>query len=336
MKTTCFPGKPLFIMVYMIMLTASSLLAQEKTNTGVPILKVYWNFHHSLRKDDPEAAFEIKRVYLGYRHYFNTRLKAEVKLDIGSPEDLSEYSLMRRYAYFKTAGLSYTAGRLELKVGLVDMQTFKVQEDFWDHRYVYKSMQDEHKFGNTADIGIIAFYALSEHLSVDLSVTNGEGYRNLQADDYFKYSAGISYRPVDILLTRVYYDIMNHPGANQSTFNVFSGLTIREYKLGLEYNLVNNWDYFAGKQLTGISVYGMYQLSPQFELFGRFDRLSSNKIGNEEIPWHLSRDGSALIGGVAFVPMEHVQISLNYKDWVPFAANLDHQAFIYLNLEFKY
>jgi hypothetical protein len=44
-------------------------------------------------------------------------------------------------------------------------------------------------------------------------------------------------------------------------------------------------------------------------------------------------DGSALIGGVQFQPIEQVKLALNYQDWVPFAANMGNVAYIFINLE---
>jgi hypothetical protein len=150
---------------------------------GEPILRVFADFYKGLNKVDNSTAFEIKRVYLGYRGRINEYFSAEAKLDIGSPEDLSQYSLVRRYAYFKTAELRYKKDRLTLHLGLFNTLEFNLQEKAWGYRYLYKSFMDEHKFGPSADIGIGAEYKLNEYFNFDLVISNGEGYKNLQSDE---------------------------------------------------------------------------------------------------------------------------------------------------------
>ena len=44
-------------------------------------------------------------------------------------------------------------------------------------------------------------------------------------------------------------------------------------------------------------------------------------------------DGSAIIAGIQFQPIEQVKLALNYQDWVPFAANMGNLSYFFLNLE---
>ena len=52
-------------------------------------------------------------------------------------------------------------------------------------------------------------------------------------------------------------------------------------------------------------------------------------------PWDLEQDGSTITGGVEYSPIRQVKIALNYQDWVPYALNLNNEAYIYLNFEYK-
>jgi hypothetical protein len=52
-----------------------------------------------------------------------------------------------------------------------------------------------------------------------------------------------------------------------------------------------------------------------------------------EKPWNLQEDGSAIISGIQYTPIKHVKIALNYQDWVPYAANMDNESYVFLNLE---
>ena len=166
----------------------------QNTDTG-EILKVFSNFHIGLTEDDRSTAFAVDRVYLGYKHDIDDQFTAEVKLDIGSPDDLSQYSLIKRYAYFKNAAFTFHRNKIKAWFGLFDMQQFKVQEDFWGYRYIYKSFQDDYKFGPSADIGAGAAYSFNDYIEADLVVSNGEGYKNLQTDNSYKTGVGVTLHP---------------------------------------------------------------------------------------------------------------------------------------------
>ena len=66
---------------------------------------------------------------------------------------------------------------------MVGTKNFKFMEKAWGKRYIYKSLQDENKWSNSADLGLTLDYKLSDNLSLDFQVLNGEGYKNLQSAD---------------------------------------------------------------------------------------------------------------------------------------------------------
>jgi hypothetical protein len=84
------------------------LFAQKDTINFLPgngkvTGRIFANFYTGIGKGDKTSAFEVRRAYLGYKTQISRDFTAEAKLDIGSPNDLSEYSRIRRYAYFKIA-----------------------------------------------------------------------------------------------------------------------------------------------------------------------------------------------------------------------------------------
>ncbi len=322
------------VIMPILFLSAPYIQGNAQDKDPGEILKVYSNFHLGLTKDDRSTAFDITRVYLGYKHAINENFDAEVKLDIGSPEDLSEYSLIRRYAYFKNASLTWHREKIKAWFGLFDMQEFKVQEDFWGYRYIFKSFQDEYKFGPSADIGAGAAYTFNDMFEADIVVSNGEGYKNLQSDDSYKTGIGLTFRPVSDLTLRVYYDF-NHKDITQSTYAFFAGYNTGKYRFGAEYNLQQNFAFVDSHDLQGYSVYGTLILSDEWELFGRYDWLNSSLLPGGNIPWNLNRDGSAVISGVQYSPVRGVSFALNYQDWYSYAKNGPDIAFLFLNVEFK-
>jgi len=326
-----------FLVIYSLAFISSFISAQDATvkpfvPNGDPIVRIFANVHNGLTATDRSKAFEVRRAYLGYKYRLSENFSTEIKLDIGSPEEISEYARLRRYAYFKTAALYWEKEKWTIKGGIIDTEHYRRQEKYWKHRYIYKSLQDEHRFGPKADLGTTVIFAPFTNLAFDASVMNGEGYQNLQNDNAFKYSGGISYFPVDRLLLRVYYDFIDQV-VWQSTLSTFSGYRYKKITAGAEYNYKGNRDFQQDHKQTGLSFYLSYDINDKFELFGRFDRLSSNIPKEFTQPWNLVDDGSAIIAGIQFLPVEQVKLALNYQDWVPYASNMGNLSYIFLNVE---
>ncbi len=77
------------------------------------------------------------------------------------------------------------------------MLQFKVQEKFWDHRYIYKSYLYAYRFGSSADIGAQAINEVNNWFTADLTFSSGEGYSRLQLDNSFKTGVGF-YRWISV------------------------------------------------------------------------------------------------------------------------------------------
>jgi hypothetical protein len=318
---------------FLFQLSAQNSSSDFKSK-GNAYAKIFYNFHYAL-SDESETAFEITRAYLGYQHQISEHFDANVKLDIGSPEDLSEYSKIRRYAYFKNAYLRYKKEKFSLYLGLIDLYQFKIQEKYWGHRYIEKSFMDAYRFGSSADIGLRAMYTANDIIELDFSMINGEGYNNLQSDNSYKYALGLSIYPVKNLICRVYYDL-EVKDVTESGLASFIGYKMAEkFVAGLEYNLRINSGFVENQMKYGYSVYASYQFTPQWQLFSRYDYLRSNILSAEDRPWSLSSDGSALIAGIEYSPKKNVKFALNYQDWVPYAQNVGADQFIYVNCEFN-
>ncbi len=326
-----------FVIICSLIFLSNRVSSQESpansfVPNGDPIVKIFANVHTGLTKTDPSKAFEVRRAYLGYKYRLSEHFSTEIKLDIGSPEEISEYARLRRYAYFKTAALYWEKEKWTIKGGIIDTEHYRRQEKYWKHRYIYRSFQDEHRFGPKADLGTTVIYAPLKRLAFDVSIMNGEGYQNLQNDNAFKFSSAVSYFPVSCLQLRVYYDFVDQETC-QSTLATFAGFSHERVTAGAEYNRKGNKNFENDHNQTGLSFYLSYDISEKFELFGRYDRLSSNKPADYMQPWNLVNDGSAIIAGIQFQPIDQVRLALNYQDWVPYAANMGNLSFIFLNLE---
>jgi len=304
--------------------------------SGTPFAVIFANFHQGITSAaTDESAFELVRGYIGYEYTFNPNFYAKINLDIGSPEDLSDYAKSRRYAYFKNAYLRYSENKLKIEFGLISLKQYKLSEKIWERRYMMKSLADEYSLGASADLGMNLNYRFSPVWDADFTIMNGEGYNNVQTDGIFKYALGTTLQFPKNLTTRFYYDFTSDE-VLQSTFYIFLS-----YNLSPKTNIAGealyrtNESWNKGEDRYGFSVFAKYNINSRYQLFARFDKIASNKLEGEENPWNLDDDGTALVAGLQFEPIKRIKFALNYHDWVPYAANGDTEAFIYLNLEVK-
>ncbi|MCD4664114.1 MAG: hypothetical protein K8R68_02510, partial [Bacteroidales bacterium] len=247
--------------------------------------------------------------------------------------DLSDFSLIRRYAYFKNAYVRYKRNKLTTYFGIIDILHFKMQEKYWAHRYIDKSFNDRYHFGFKADLGCQIIYDWAKWISTDFTLMNGEGYTKLQRDNTLKAGIGISIFPIKNIVTRVYYDL-SEKSIIQSSLATFIGYKIKDKVIaGLEYNFRFNENFTENHDRQGYSVYLSYFPLNKLQIFGRFDKVSSRILENEQNPWNLAKDGSAIIAGIEFSPIKYIKIALDYQDWFPIAENEPNMQFIFLDLE---
>lgn len=223
------------------------LFAQESefVPSGKPFATIYANFHHGFTGNaTDEAAFELERGYIGYEYNFSPEFYAKINVDVGSPDDLSPLSRIRRYAYFKNAFLRYSQQKLQIEFGLISLKQFKLQEDIWERRYLMKNIADEHRLGSSADLGMNFYYKFNEIVNADFTMMNGEGYSSLQMDDVFKYSLGSTIKVPRNFTSRLVYDIM-HNEISETTMLFFTSYNFRsKWNLAGEVVYRQNNGYF--------------------------------------------------------------------------------------------
>lgn len=316
------------------------LLAQEKKEkawyeVGKVYGRVFSNVHYGLG-DTEDKAFEVKRAYFGYQADIDEHFSGNIKLDIGNQNDIQDYAAKKRFAYFKNAFVQYKYKGLKVQFGIADAFQFKVQEKFWGYRYIQQSFQDKNKFGPSADLGIFASYKISSKLSADISFTNGEGYSNIQQDEYFKGSFGLIYKPIDALVIRGYVDANQSEDITQYSANAFIGLTTKYFTLGNEFNYQANSSYVENHDRYGLSFYSTVKLVNKVKFFARYDYLYSNILEDDNIPWNLASDGSSITSGIEYQPIKNVRMAFNYQDFIAYAENGSDSHYLYFNIELNF
>ena len=110
------------------------------------------------------------------------------------------------------------------------------------------------------------------------------------------------------------------------------GYRYNKLRIGAEFNHQLNYKFNQDHDRYGYSIYSTFEFSDKWELFARYDQLYSNVLPEEDLPWNLTNDGSAVIGGLQFTPIEYIHLSLNYQDWVEYAQNGGSDPYLYLNM----
>lgn len=308
--------------------------------------KVYFNYHLDETKGaEQKNAYELTRAYLGYSYAINDKFKATILFDAGKNSGGSAYTI-----FIKNAKLDYKVDDwLTLTAGIFGTVQFKDQESFWGYRYLFKSLEDEYKFGTSADVGFMAAIKISDKLKIDLLSINGEGYQNLQdSAGKTRFGGDLVYTPSKDWIFKAYFDTMKGIDVDDNTkittinnMALFAGYRLKDlFRFGAEYNLMQNGiDYrnpAKGKDLQGISLYSTYNINDKWDVFGRYDMLSSNKIEGETNDWHYEEDGNVSIVGFEFKPTKGVNTSINYR-YTDFKNPLNNNASLfYFNLEFYF
>ncbi|MHB1105367.1 MAG: hypothetical protein ACYCZ2_03295 [Lutibacter sp.] len=307
---------------------------------------IFFNYHRDMTEDAlQKSAFELDRSYFGYAYAFSDKFSAKITLDVGN-DNVSAFTY-----YLKAAQLDYKAASwAKLSVGMIGLNQFSDQEKFWGYRYIYKSFQDQHSFGSSADLGFNAELSLHKTLKMNLFALNGEGYKKVQ-DLYGKYKIGgnLVYTPTDKIILKAYYAeqdskklvgtaVVENPTVSNLAF--FAGYNMKTFRIGGEYNIMNNGKKYSDAaedhDLSGFSFYTTYVINKKVELFARYDKLESNKVGTASTNWNNSKDGSAILAGIQFTPVKGVNSSLNYRSWNYELASNENTSMLYLNLEFKF
>jgi len=300
--------------------------------SGKVFMRVFSNFHSSFSDGTSASAFELDRAYLGYDFNLSETFSGKINIDIGNPGNGSAFEMT---AYIKNAYINYTKEKFTVSFGMIPTTQFELQEKMWGNRYVEKSFQDAYKIGSSADLGIRAGYSFANWLTADVMVVNGEGYKKLQSDKYFKSGVGLTLTPVKNLTARAYYDFMGK-NETQTTFAALLGYDFGKASFYGEYNLQNNVGYKAGKTLSGTSLYASVIPLKNIKVFGRYDYLTSNTLSGETSNWNLAKDGNLIIAGVEFQPVKGFKISPNYRLWTPSNSGSKPVNYFYISCDIKF
>jgi len=327
---------PSLLLIIALAISTFSYSQKAQSPKGKIFGSIYFDAYSEMNSGYNKSGMEIKRAYFGYKYKLDKNITAYVKLDIGSPEDLSLESHIKRYAYFKNAGIKYTKKKLTVNLGIIDVLMFTHQEKMWGHRYIAKSYLDAYKFGPKADIGVNANYKFNKYFSMNLGFYNGEGYSKIQVDDTYRLGLGLVAHPIKNTTVKAYFDYSSKEVERIGTF-FFVGYKIsHKLSFGAEYNYQFNNNFIEEQDLSGFSIYADYYILPKVQIFARYDNLDSKVIQNNQNPWHYKKDGDRLITGIQYDFRKNLKVAIDYQGWNSHDASKDYIPIMVMNLVFKF
>jgi hypothetical protein len=309
--------------------------SQNPVGSGKPIMQIITDFHADLNDTAKTTGFGISRAYFGYNYLAGNNISCRVILNIGSPEELPKQASPRRYAFFREASVTYTGERVSVSFGITTTRHFDFLQKFWGKRFITNEFEVRNKYGNIADLGVVLDYSFSDRLSVDVAVTNGEGYSDIQLDNGVKAAAGLTYRPTNQLAFRFYNDLNNNNGVQQYTMSSFAGIDNKWINFGASFHYKTNSDKVEGHDIWGVSSTGSVKLPKNYEIFARYDYSGSVTLHGEGNPWNYLKDVNLIIIGIQKSINTNLKLAMDYQNTVPYSGNLPSSGFIFVNALFK-
>jgi hypothetical protein len=219
--------------------------------------------------------------------------------------------------YLRNAYIQYDNGKLLMRGGLIGSEQLSNAERFFNYRYIARPTMDYAQMVFPVDLGFLPRYKVADFLTIDMSVINGKGYKEITPDTTLKFVTGATISPVKNLFFRLYYDLMGPSGGRQSTYSISGAYTGKTLSFGAEYLAQSNHLMTSGENYSGISIFSALRLVEKFSAFARYDYIVSVIPEGETEAWNLKNDGTRFSLGFDYSPAKSVRISPNFIGFIP-------------------
>lgn len=243
----------------------------------------------NIKQDDSGIGIDVQRFYLGVSHTFDHNWSASFVADIGDKG-------AKRYDVFvKNAYIQYKANdSAVIRIGAAGNPWVGYAEGIYGLRYIEKTLIDRLKIGDSADWGLhLLGKAAAGKVNYQLSAVNGLGYSDPKRTKTIDFEGRLGFEPIKGLnLGAGFYsgkrgrDLESAPAKNSANrFNLLAAFSNKQFTLGTEYFEAKNWNsvttaFPAGakeEKANGLSVFGLFNATPDVALFARFDTTKPDK-----------------------------------------------------------
>jgi hypothetical protein len=282
--------------------------------------RMYWDMSwidaktNGVKNSKSGYGFDIKRFYVSIDHKFNDTFSGDVTTDIKYSSGVGA-TLFVKKAYLQAK----ISDALKLRLGATDLPWIPFVEGVYGKRYVENTLVDRDHFGTSSDWGVHAMGKLVDgHVSYDLAVVNGAGYRNINVHSKsldFEGRVSVNYSGF-VAGVGGYVGKLGKDTEGTTTYHTASridglvGYVNKQIHLGFEYFYAENWGNVTtpiSDKADGYSVFGSYQFNPQWGVFGRYDYTKPNKDTASKL------NDEYYNFGLQWSPTKIVDFSLVYK-----------------------
>ena len=293
---------------------------------------VFLNTNYNFDKE--RVAFRLNRLHFGYKYNFSDKLYFNGMIE-SAREDYEPQGDYNGITNLFEFCLGFKLNKVEGKFGLIGTEFNQLQEKLWKHRYVDKVFADKYGLAPTNDFGGIVIFKPSEIFNFDLALTNGEGHKTGQADSSFRYSLGLTVKPDNGFVARIYSDFLSYNDVLQTNLIGIIGYTSDNVSVGAEWNQQINSFNADGFERSGLSAYASYLFNGKYQLFGRYDYLTSNQPDGFAENWNIANDGQLIIAGLQYKLHEQITLALDYRAWKGDSDNKT-QSFLFFDIEITF
>lgn len=295
-------------------LSVSAQEVEEFKPSGKVFGLLFADYHNTYSEGDNVPVFQVTRSYLGYDYSFAKTVSSRVMFD-GFTQVINGKMMIT--GYLRNAYLQYDNGKLLMRGGLIGSEQISNSEKFFNYRYIAKPTMDYAQMVFPVDLGFMTRYKAADFLTIDISVINGKGFKEITPDTTLKFVTGATIIPVKNLSLRLYYDLMGPSGGRQSTYSITGAYTGKIFSLGAEYLSQSNHLMTSGEDYSGISIFSAVLFAKKFSAFARYDHIVSAVPEGEAEPWNLANDGTRFSIGFDYSPAKNVRISPNFIGFIP-------------------
>lgn len=325
----------IFIITFLFISFLSLNLKSQNNKDSLKIIEntkvfgsIYTDFYYGLNNNSvPKSAFELSTALIGFKTDFSKKVTSTLIFDVTRTTnafevyDTSGNLLSVKYfegskytAFLKMAEIKWKINKtIDFSIGqLLNSQYLTLQDKFWKHRYVMVTFQEAYRFGMPADFGARFHFSLfNNKLNYYTAVFNGEGpFRYQDNNGKFLFAQNIEYYPSKNIILKFYFGNEQPQISGDKFKNIYSafvGYKSKKYRIGAEYNYVENYN-FLNIDYSGYSIYGMYDIKDNIELFSRYDYIKTATNINKS---------SMYIIGLQYNPVKNLNIGINYRQTIP-------------------
>lgn len=279
---------------------------------GLLFIDGYWvESHHDPTAEGIVSAW-IRRGYLTFDSEFTRRLSGRMRFELNQDGDFDVFEFE---VDFKDLYLQAAIGEHKVLFGLSPTPTYNVIEKFWSYRHVERTPMDLQGIASR-DTGIAASGPIARNGAISYRVMYGTQIEfGSDSNNSGEWMGAVSWEPNPKWVFELYGDFEDpfSDGDGRRTLQGFMGYRAESARLGLQYSHQDR-DDSHGIELA--SIFGVADVSEDWSLLGRVDRLFEPSIRGDDIaylPFDPDARATLLILGVEARPYEFFSLIPNIE-----------------------